>query len=267
MEINKYSLANKIKNLRNKLSLNQENFGKLFTPVAAKGIVSRWEKGQSIPNKERINKISELSGYSVKELLYGSLEEEILKLINFAFQFMPTSIEKITDVDYNSNDLSHLSVLSNLKAFAKFYNLSTNQIYLNYDVKSSGKDSDNYLNEVQKNEKYYKEYYLKETIKRCRLKGLEPTNQIAISRTLAYVAERKLDGETDTDIGFLTFVFQNLTDLQENYIDNFLYVENNNTGKKERISNSISEKLEKDVFNVLEEAKNDIFLLKNQLPD
>ena len=74
MEINKDEVGFRISNIRKRLGLNQELFGQKIN-LAHKSLVSKWEKGQSLPNNERLKMIAELGGISVDELLYGSTWE------------------------------------------------------------------------------------------------------------------------------------------------------------------------------------------------
>lgn len=70
MSINNNEVGERIKKLRSEKGLSQEEFGKLIKN-AHKSLVSKWEKGQSLPNNERLKIIAELGGISVNELLYG----------------------------------------------------------------------------------------------------------------------------------------------------------------------------------------------------
>ena len=52
-----------------------EAFGKLFG--AKKSNVHNWEKGDYLPNKDRLYNISKIAGITVKELLYGNIEKDV----------------------------------------------------------------------------------------------------------------------------------------------------------------------------------------------
>ncbi len=56
-----------------------EEFGKKFKVNAHKSLVSKWEKGLTKPNNERIQKIAELGNVSVDYLLHG-LDDKTLKV-------------------------------------------------------------------------------------------------------------------------------------------------------------------------------------------
>ncbi len=70
-----------------------EAFGKLFG--AKKGNVQQWEKGRSLPNKERLTTISKIADMTVNELIYGSIDEFIennleLFIKNYKYPFPHT---------------------------------------------------------------------------------------------------------------------------------------------------------------------------------
>lgn len=70
MKVNNHEVGYRINSIRNDLGLNQEEFGKRISN-AHKSLVSKWEKGQSLPNNERLKIIAEIGGISVNYLLYG----------------------------------------------------------------------------------------------------------------------------------------------------------------------------------------------------
>lgn len=66
----KKNVGERIKSIRINNGKTQEQFGELFS--ASKGNVATWEKGLSLPNKERLKSISELGNITIDELLYGT---------------------------------------------------------------------------------------------------------------------------------------------------------------------------------------------------
>lgn len=54
------SIGYLIRNIRIRMGLTQEEFGSLFSPIADKSIVSRWEKDKSLPNPKRLKFLIEL---------------------------------------------------------------------------------------------------------------------------------------------------------------------------------------------------------------
>ena len=62
-------IGNRIKSIRLSLGLTMEEFGKLFDVAALKSNVSGWERGNHLPNANRLKKIAELGDTTVQELL------------------------------------------------------------------------------------------------------------------------------------------------------------------------------------------------------
>lgn len=71
MDTNKKEIGSRIRIIRNELGLTMDEFGKLFSPAASDSIVSRWERGVSVPSKDRLSRISELGNVSMPYLLEG----------------------------------------------------------------------------------------------------------------------------------------------------------------------------------------------------
>lgn len=69
MKIDKKMVGLRIRHIRISKGYTLEAFGKLFN--AKKSNVQNWEVGKYLPNKKRLNLISEYSNITVDELLYG----------------------------------------------------------------------------------------------------------------------------------------------------------------------------------------------------
>lgn len=88
MNISKEDLGIRIRNVRNKRLESMEKFGQAISKAtnnevkSGKSNVSRWERGENIPNNETIKAIAELGKITVDELLYGSIEEFITRTAN-----------------------------------------------------------------------------------------------------------------------------------------------------------------------------------------
>ncbi|MBF6625733.1 helix-turn-helix transcriptional regulator [Aerococcaceae bacterium zg-BR9] len=78
METDKKQVGQRIKSIRLSKGMTLEEFGKLFD--ASKSIASRWEKGVSLPNPERLKQIAKIGDVTVDELLYGSLHNRITEM-------------------------------------------------------------------------------------------------------------------------------------------------------------------------------------------
>lgn len=87
-EINKQAVGDRIKSIRlsygwtlKQLS-NEISLLLLDDKPIAEGIISRWENGISLPNRERMKAISMLGNMTVEELLYGDFDEFFENLID-----------------------------------------------------------------------------------------------------------------------------------------------------------------------------------------
>lgn len=70
-EFHKKRIGSRIRVIRNELGLTMKEFGKRFNPPASDSIVSRWERGVSSPNNERLERIAELGNISMFYLTTG----------------------------------------------------------------------------------------------------------------------------------------------------------------------------------------------------
>ena len=81
-KIDKRAVGERIRRIRLDRGFTLEAFGKLFS--AKKSNIQQWEKGISLPNKERIKQISKIANITVNELLYGS-ENDVEEIIQRFF--------------------------------------------------------------------------------------------------------------------------------------------------------------------------------------
>ena len=81
---NKKDVGLRIRSIRKNRGMTLEDFGDLLNPPASDSIVSRWERGVSLPSNERTKQIAKEGNITVDELLYGNplerySDEELLK--------------------------------------------------------------------------------------------------------------------------------------------------------------------------------------------
>ena len=111
IKINKRAVGSRIKQIRLNKGYTLEAFGKLFG--ASKGNVQKWEKGLTLPNKERLAGISKFFDITVNELLYGSIEnfivdnaENIIKNKYGKILFTTLTLNNILLYCLNSNSIN-----------------------------------------------------------------------------------------------------------------------------------------------------------------
>lgn len=73
MNIDKIIVGQKIKKIRINKGLNQDEFG-ILIDNAHKSLVSKWEKGMSLPNKNRLRLIAGIAKITVDELIFEDLD-------------------------------------------------------------------------------------------------------------------------------------------------------------------------------------------------
>ena len=81
MDIDKVAVGRRIQAIRQELGLTLHEFG-IKIDNADRSIVSRWERGVSLPSNERLRTIADLGNTTVSELLYGPIENSVLNIIN-----------------------------------------------------------------------------------------------------------------------------------------------------------------------------------------
>ncbi|WP_232751066.1 helix-turn-helix domain-containing protein [Macrococcoides caseolyticum] len=125
MSDNNNELGKRIKNIRLSLGDNMREFGQRFKGFeASDSIVSRWEKGKSVPSPERLKRIAELGNISVNELLYGDLKSYIIK--NLEIDKDKTRLEEI-------NEMLKLYIVDNALKY-NVYHIINNDNFLYEDV-------------------------------------------------------------------------------------------------------------------------------------
>lgn len=67
--IDKKQVGQRIKDIRLEKGMTAKEFGALFG--ASDSNVTSWEKGRTLPNKERLRKIADIAGMTVQKLLEG----------------------------------------------------------------------------------------------------------------------------------------------------------------------------------------------------
>ena len=105
LKVNKRNVGLRIRQIRNNLNLTLEEFGKIFSSDvnnklnAGKSNVSTWERGDSLPNKARLEVIAKKGNMTVNELLYGDVKEfftnnfyELLKIASNPVYIIQTKL-------------------------------------------------------------------------------------------------------------------------------------------------------------------------------
>ncbi len=89
-------VGRRIKEIRTNLGYSMSQFGELISN-SPKTTVNNWERGISLPKEDKLKKIALLGKTTTNELLYGSPEEFITKIVvdYFRLQLNPLFIQQI----------------------------------------------------------------------------------------------------------------------------------------------------------------------------
>lgn len=165
MDINKVAIGKRINSIRMSSGLNMREFGeKIYN--ASDSLVSRWEKGYSLPANKRLVKIATFGNCSVSYLLYGTYDELIKDLINIYF-------ENHTNLDFiDKNDITQYQIAK--------YDDRKNKIF--NEVSSEFSDSEGNLKISVWELKNQRDQLLYDEISNGLLKYLNRINNIYSSR-------------------------------------------------------------------------------------
>ncbi|WP_052951361.1 helix-turn-helix domain-containing protein [Levilactobacillus brevis] len=265
------NLSKMIKSTRISMKMTQEEFGKQFTPPAAKSIVSRWEKAQSVPSTDRLLKISQLSGYSVDELLYGTLQHAISELMLEAIRKVHSFFEGRS---YNPTEFIEQASNTRENVFFQdmfdFVQFKENSYFGTPRV--SRKIMDKNAKDITENEQkkiddfFSKEYlagceYLyNRTYKICKKIGIRSYEKEKIMHILAREAELKFNDIERTDEGLVLYVTSELDELYASKIPSFIY-STNAEGENVRLGSEINTDLENKISDMIANLSEQIYYL------
>ena len=100
IRVDKKKVGNRILQIRNSLNCTLEEFGNMKEIQAERSNVSKWERGVSLPNRVRLEKIAKIGNVTFNQLLYGSIDE-----------FLESNIEELIKesdypIDLTDNEIS-----------------------------------------------------------------------------------------------------------------------------------------------------------------
>ena len=210
LKVNKRNVGLRIRQIRNSLNLTLEEFGKIFSSDvnnklnAGKSNVSTWERGDSLPNKQRLDIIAKKGNMTVNELLYGSIDE-------FLDNNLVSILEYQTGNKISSNEEYSIARLQ-FKKWLEDRNITLENIHYIYDYIDQNNASWNPWN-IDIN-------YL-ETMENIRVNMQKETYQLVELIEMLTAKDRKRVSK------YILKILENyqLTDNDKKYIEN---IENNN---------------------------------------
>lgn len=160
-DYNKKEIGRRIKGIRMNKGMTLEEFGKLFG--ASKSSVLGWERGENIPNPERLKKIAEIGGVDLDFLLNGDVfdsfkkgNEELIDFVKTLKQWGNLEKEELDEISKFNKALKQ-SIEQNKDNINKLSNLY-----------------DGYMSDIQDNINFIVDYqksnidYRKKTLGICK---------------------------------------------------------------------------------------------------
>ena len=213
--------------LRKSLKLNQNDFGKLFSPPATKGIISKWEHNITTPSPERLATISELSGKDVETLLYGSLRGAVINVIDDADSYMSDVLNSKTVEEFvfsrASTDLERTNYLRHVYDFIMF---SDNDYFGTkrpsfWQRRRENKDYQETPSDKEEEHKYYQDeytasrrYFLNTVLPLLKATNVKPYQHTIIMTLLANTAEDHFNDITRHDNGVISILSQGIEQIE-----------------------------------------------------
>lgn len=104
--MDKKAVGERIFNIRNRLNLTLEQFGKDKNINAERSNVSKWERGATLPNRSRLEVIAKKGNMTLNELLYGNREKDIEELYEKLIKLPSKEIQKLFNrvIDFKTNE-------------------------------------------------------------------------------------------------------------------------------------------------------------------
>lgn len=257
-----------IKSARLKTGMSQSEFGQLFNPPAAKSIISRWEKGISTPSPDRLPQLSRLTGYSVEELLYGSLRDSIVEILNKINEFTPFVLNSRTQEDFVSTapTTEEVPVYRNIYDYVVYrqndsYKLRTRKFF-ELAKSDSPEDKQAVSDFYSEDKRSGDEYIINITLKIAKALNLHPYDRNQLLMIMADEARKHFEDATHTTEGLLRMTIDDLTELTASKIYSLIYVTRD--GITTRIAD-VDENIERKLDDILTNTINEIELLYKQV--
>lgn len=271
------NLSEGIKRLRKELKMTQSEFGKLFTPPATKGIVSKWENGKSVPSNERLERLSEITGLSVENLIFGSLKGSLAALLRRLFDFWEVLAKEDSNENWDVDEYLKQHGIEGKQSITNALELVTtiqNDTYVEKPARLV--EIDNLIRESNKSDFYLskedakleEDYILsnfraglkycgQDTLKKAKEFGVEPNQQdILLSMLLDSSKQHIVDVRVDNN-DIISYSLRGIDSLME-YIQAHLSGFEYHGHDIKRLPKNVSRDLIMDLDDILNKAKTEI---------
>lgn len=243
MNVSKIELGQRIKAIRLSTGLNMREFGeKIFN--SADSLVSRWEKGKSIPTHKRLIEIAKLGDVTVSYLLYGNIKTFVSNIIDHYFSktntFELLDIDEIKEVKINDYSTDKVSMFYEVqKEFIDQYgenNIDTWELKNEADDRLYNYIESDLKDELRELNAYYLDEWLEIPTKfRVLNKRLKENfdNEVILSTVISEAFEKTLlkynnFDEKEAD-DFLNVLIKFYSSLYNGKFKHYLYFDNKTT--------------------------------------
>lgn len=135
MFLDKKEVGQRILQIRKKYGYSMQKFGEIIDN-APKGSVNSWEKGVNLPKEKRLKQIATLGNMTLNELLYGSFNEYVDKLVGEKLGIQLP--EEFSDMFYQllqQNGFTYgddMEIIRLVNGFMSYHNLATKETAIFY---------------------------------------------------------------------------------------------------------------------------------------
>lgn len=238
MKVDKNTLGKRIKDIRvNKCSNTMEEFGNKVG--SGKSNVSRWERGENIPNSITLKKIAELGNITVDELLYGSFKNVVRELIEEAKYFANNG-------EFNELELDPKGLKDTLREISSYY--------WRYYIKVANESKE----EKARQEEI--ESLFSTISKKCKNQGINMTDYKKIFQCIHSFFTDTIFLDSYSNIGFIDYTIDHLMNVTNEKLPNYIELAN-------KQNTSIDSDLYASTVEALSETMNKIDKSKKEYPN
>lgn len=238
MKVDKNTLGKRIKDIRvNKCSNTMEEFGNKVG--SGKSNVSRWERGENIPNSITLKKIAELGNITVDELLYGSFKNVVRELIEEAKYFANNG-------EFNELELDPKGLKDTLREISSYY--------WRYYIKVANESKE----EKARQEEI--ESLFSTISKKCKNQGINMTDYKKIFQCIHSFFTDTIFLDSYSNIGFIDYTIDHLMNVTNEKLPNYIELAN-------KQNMSIDSDLYASTVEALSETMNKIDKSKKEYPN
>lgn len=223
-------LGKRIKDIRSKLDMDQRTFSeKLGVTVSA---LSNWENGRNQPKYPSLIKIANLANIEVNELLHGTYEEYIRKIIYEAIAYSQKSDEEDELTETQKKNMYIAQTYDHLLSEIDFYTYH---------------EEDELMSALQKKETEVVRLVANE----CINMGIEPGDKKAVLDCIVTVFSKITVEEEYTNEGFINFVKNKLSHVIDYDYWEYLYYPKT-AQSRETVDRELYDKIEEIIVEAIE---------------